>query len=160
MSATAPQRLAFLGAALALLAGLACYLWLRPVGVGPALLLGSTPALTHAFAFAALLLLAARPHRLRHRRWLLGGWLALLVGFEALQLPAAQPWVSHSVQALEGAWPYLASLLRAHGAGTFDTYDVLASAVGVALAACLLRPARPTDPRRLIQSRESHAASS
>lgn len=159
MSATAPPRRAFLAAALALLAGLVCYLWLRPAGAGPSVLLGSMPALTHAFAFALLLLLAARPRHLRHRRWLLGSWLTLLVVFEALQLPSAQPWVSTSVQALESGWPYLASLLRAHGAGTFDTYDVLASALGMVLAAALLRPARSTDPRRSTPSRETHAVS-
>ncbi len=143
----AESRRALLTAALALLAGLVCYLWLRPDQIGPALLLGSGPALTHAFAFAVLLLIAGRPSSLHHRRVLLGVWLALLVTFEALQLPGAKPWMAASVQAVD-TWPLaLGELLQAHGAGTFDPVDVLASALGVWLAAALIRPASPPATR-------------
>ncbi|MEM9385307.1 MAG: hypothetical protein AAGA68_09630 [Pseudomonadota bacterium] len=160
MAPVAQRVHALLAAGLALSLGLSVYLLLRPAAAGPALLLGSTPALTHAFAFSALLLVTAQPRRPRQRRLLLGGWLVLLVGFECMQLPAARAWVGASIQYLESGWPYLASLLRAHGAGTFDMYDVLASALGVTLAAALLRPVRAPTTRGLTLSRETYAASS
>jgi hypothetical protein len=121
-------------AVLALLLGAACYPLLR--GAAPWLPgAGQLPALLHAFGFALLMLLVVRPWPTL-RAAIAVGWFALLGIGEAVQL--LDPVTVGAVLSADGTWAAGSALqwvpeqaILAHAAGTFDPFDLLASAVGV-----------------------------
>jgi hypothetical protein len=149
-----PARLLALGGAL-LVIGLAIYTTARPTTpFGPsasdwrlfpsssgalATLLGSAPTFVHVIAFTLMTASVVR-HTGRDVLLIAGGWAAIEILFELLQLPSLGNWLlgHHTLRSL----PFAASYLT----GTFDPADIVAALLGAALSARFLTPPSTRTP--------------
>ena len=130
-------------ACLALAAGAALYPVVRgaqPLFPALAAWTGALPTLLHSAAFVALSLAVIRPWP-RLAPWICAGWLLLEGGLEIIQVDAVAQWA-------QARFSTLPPLLRAHVAGTFDVFDLLAAAGGVVLAGAIATTRRPRDAAR------------
>lgn len=138
-------------AALAMLMGVGCYVWLRPLPAAflpegwhhpmahalPPLLTGAAPTFVHTLAMSLLLMVAAGTSQRLAKAAVCAAWCGLELACEVAQHPSVG-------QALLAAWPTdmgavwgyaaLAGFVRS---GTFDPLDVAAALLG-SMAAYLI----------------------